>query len=119
MSKNLRDADYLAHIAEAIGRISSYVGDEGETGFLQDKKTQDAVIRNFEIIGEAVTKLSDELKANHSEIPWGEIAGMRHRLIHGYFAVNLNIVWSTIERVLPEFERQVRTLQSALTQRGN
>jgi len=55
------------------------------------------------------------LKAKHDEIPWGEIAGMRNRLIHGYFTVNLEIVWSTVERVLPEFEAQIRVLAGELS----
>jgi uncharacterized protein with HEPN domain len=81
---------------------------------LQDEKTQDAVIRNLEIIGEAATKLSPELKAKYDEIPWGDIAGMRNRLIHGYFEVNLDIVWSTVEKVLPEFEAQIKALRREL-----
>ena len=88
MSKDLRDEDYLEPILEAISRINRYVADGGKHAFLQDEKTQDAVIRNLEIIGEAATKLSPELKTKHDEIPWGDIAGMRNRLIHGYFAVS-------------------------------
>ncbi|MBY0580015.1 MAG: DUF86 domain-containing protein [Burkholderiales bacterium] len=75
---------------------------------------QDAVIRNLEIIGEAVTKLGPDLKEQYKHVPWGEIAGMRNRLIHGYFAVNLRIVWDTVKEVLPEFLGKIEAIQSEL-----
>ena len=91
MSKELRDADYLEHIQEAIRKIQRYVADKSETDFMADDLVQDGVIRNLEIIGEAVTELSPKLKAANGHVSWGEIAGMRNRLIHGYISVNLLI----------------------------
>ena len=79
--------------------------------FLEDLKTQDAVIRNIEIIGEATKNLSDEIRNKYPEIPWNHMIGMRNRLIHGYFDVNLDIVWDTIRSDLPPlveaFERVI------------
>jgi uncharacterized protein with HEPN domain len=114
MSKELRDQDYLEHIQDAITKIRRYVASKNEAGFMADDLVQDGVIRNLEIIGEAVTKLSPELKAAHSDVPWGEISGMRNRLIHGYISVNLQIVWDTVEKVLPEFLARVEGIQKEI-----
>jgi uncharacterized protein with HEPN domain len=111
MSKELRDQDYLEHIQDAIGKVQRYVAGKNEADFMADDLVQDGVIRNLEIIGEAVTKLSPELKAAHSDVPWGEISGMRNRLIHGYISVNLQIVWDTVVKVLPEFLARIEEIQ--------
>lgn len=97
---------YLCHIRDAIYQIREYTVD-GEEAFSRDKKTQDAVIRNFEIIGEAVKNLPSEITARHTNIPWRSIAGMRDRLIHHYFGVNLNLVWATIETRLDPLKKAV------------
>jgi len=109
---NLRDADYLNHVLGAISSIESYTVD-GEAAFMRDRRTQDAVIRNLEVIGEAVNKLSPDLQAAHPEIPWADIVGMRNRLIHGYLTVDLNIVWSTVKQVLPSFRTKITELLGA------
>lgn len=114
MSKELRDQDYLEHIQGAIAKIRRYIAGKNEAGFMADDLVQDSVIRNLEIIGEAVTKLSTELKAAHGDVPWGEISGMRNRLIHGYISVNLQIVWDTVEKVLPGFLVQVESIQKQI-----
>ncbi|MEW5890551.1 MAG: DUF86 domain-containing protein [Pseudomonadota bacterium] len=116
MSKELRDLDYLEHIQEAINKIQRFTADKAEADFLANELVQDAVIRNLEIIGEAVTKLSPGLKARHGSVPWGEISGMRNRLVHGYMTVNLEIVWSTVEKVLPDFLEKVKDIQRELQQ---
>lgn len=118
MSIDLRDSDYLEHIQDAIGKIHRYVAGKNETEFVADELVQDGVIRNLEIIGEAVTKISQELKAAHSDIPWRETSGMRNRLIHGYFSVNIQIVWDTVERVLPEFLEKITTIKDELANGG-
>jgi uncharacterized protein with HEPN domain len=85
------DRVYLWHIRDCIDRILDYTRD-GQGVFLADTKTQDAVIRNLEIIGEAVKNISGDLKSVYPDIPWQRIAGMRDRMIHEYFGVNLQIV---------------------------
>lgn len=90
------DRALLEHMRLAIQRIESYASD-GEDAFLADTRTQDAVIRNFEVIGEAAKHLSPELKDRHPQIPWKQVAGMRDFLIHVYFGVNLARVWQTVE----------------------
>jgi uncharacterized protein with HEPN domain len=99
------DADLLEDIREAARRIRAYLGDLSSEQFIEDLKTQDAVIRNLEIIGEAVKNLSDELRVEHAAIPWKNIAGMRDRLIHHYFGVNLDVVWQVASVELPEVVR--------------
>ena len=89
-----RVASYLQHALEAIARLARYV-QGGEAEFLRDEKTQDAVIRNLEILGEAarnVERVDPALVAAHAEIPWKVVAGMRNRLSHGYFEVDLDVV---------------------------
>lgn len=114
MSKDFRDRDYLEHIQEAICKIQRYLIEKNEAQFMDDELLQDAVIRNLEIIGEAVTKLGPGVKTRHSDVPWNEIAGMRNRLIHGYMTVNLQIVWDTVVQVLPEFLLRIRVIVSEL-----
>ena len=75
--------------------------------FLDNKEKQYAVLRALEIIGEATKKLSKEMKAEYPEIQWSDIAGMRDKLIHQYFGVNLDLVWETVKKNLPELENQV------------
>lgn len=102
MTQSERDTDYVEHMAQAIARIQRYTSGKSFSDFEASELLQDGVIRNLEILGEAVTKLSPSLRARYSNIPWTEISGMRNRLIHGYMSVNLAIVWATVTRVVPE-----------------
>jgi uncharacterized protein with HEPN domain len=109
----LRVQDYLGHILGAISRIGRYTEDLTESAFLEDEMVQDAVIRNFEIIGEAarnVERDSPDFAARHSDIPWTLIYTMRNRAAHGYFSVDLEIVWKTIHQDLPELAMKIGTL---------
>lgn len=105
-----RDPAYLEHMLEGIARIRRYVGRKRRAGFLRDALLQDAVIRNIEIIGEAASRLSPAFAAGHAEVPWRDIVGMRHRLIHGYLKVNLETVWQVVERDLPALAPKLRAL---------
>ncbi|NDP65065.1 MAG: DUF86 domain-containing protein [Polaromonas sp.] len=85
-------ADYLRHILEAIDNIQAYTADADLTAFMADRKTQDAVIRNLEVIGEAcnnVAKNHPDFAAQHATVPWGFAYEMRNALAHGYFTVDL------------------------------
>jgi uncharacterized protein with HEPN domain len=107
------DRVYLAHVLDAIARAVRY-GRKGEKAFRADSMIQDAIVRNIQIIGEAVKKISPALKAKYPDVPWKEIAGMRDKVIHEYFGVNLNIVWSAVERELPDLRRRVRAIRAAM-----
>ena len=104
--------EILSDIKEAISRIKKYVTDLNFNQFLKDIKTQDAVVRNFEIIGEAVKLLPDNLKNKSESIPWSKIASIRDRLIHQYFGVNYEIIWAIIEEDLTDFLRKIDDLLS-------
>lgn len=106
-----RDLVYLGHMLEAIAKIRRFVGRKRRAGFLADPLLQDAVMRNIEIIGEAGGRVSREFSSLHVFIPWRDIAGMRHRLIHGYMQVNLGTVWQVVERDLPALEKSLAALQ--------
>lgn len=109
----LRVPEYLGHILEAIYRIDSYVEDIDEGGFIKDKKTQDAVIRNFEIIGEAcnnIAKQHPEFVSMHADIPFGSAYEMRNALAHGYFKIDLEVVWSTIHDDFPKLAQQIKAV---------
>lgn len=111
----LRAQDYLGHIVEAIDRIHRYVEDLTEAGFLADEKTQDAVVRNFEVLGEAsrnIEKHHPTFAQAHAEVPWDLIYTMRNRVAHGYFKVDYELVWKTIYTDLPELRRQVAALST-------
>lgn len=97
---------YLAHILEAIQRIESYIA-AGQEAFFDQKMVQDAVIRNFEIIGEATKRLPSEFRQAHPDIPWRGMASLRDVLIHDYAGVDLNEVWRVIENELPRVKEAV------------
>ncbi len=103
------DRPYLEHILEAIRKIDSYTAD-GRDAFMQNAMAQDAVLRNFEIIGEAAKRLSSDTKARRPDIPWRDVAGLRDVLIHNYMGVNLNRIWTVVARDLPPLRKGVENL---------
>ena len=100
---------YLGHIQDAIRDIKLYAS-VGEDAFLADRMRQDAIIRKLEIIGEEVKQLSAKTRARRPEIPWKQIAGMRDRLTHAYFGVDLGLVWRVVERDIQPVEAAVDSL---------
>lgn len=108
-----RTPDYLRHMLEAVQRIAAYLDGFDRAAFEADTRTQDAVIRNLEVIGEAARNVQgydSAFVALHPEIPWALAYRTRNALSHGYAEIDLAIVWSTATRNLPELEQQLLTL---------
>ncbi len=110
-----RADDYLGHILEAAQLARSYVEGMSKDQFLADRRTQQAVIFNLLIIGEAATQLSNarrQFVEQHPHIAWKSMTGMRNRLVHGYFTVDLQVVWDTVQDALPELVEQLVAIQN-------
>jgi len=110
MSKERILLDYLNDIIESIADIKEFTTGMTRESFSTDKKTIKAVVRSLEVIGEAANKLPDHVRDRYPEISWQEIIGMRNRLIHEYFGVDLDIVWQTIEEDLEPLENAVKKI---------
>ena len=111
------DRIYLLHIRDSIARIVEY-SREGRDGFFARPIVQDAVVRNLEIIGEAVKNLSEPIKSSHPNVPWKRIAGMRDKMIHEYFGVNLQLVWEVVEKDLRDLNSAVDSILGELPDSG-
>lgn len=113
---SLRTADYLDHMILAIESVFTYVSGMDREAFGADRKTQDAVIRNLEIVGEAcnnVLRRDPVFAQSHPEVPWRFAYEMRNVLAHGYFVVDLDVVWTTVSSDLPEMMVNVRALRQS------
>lgn len=104
------DTIYLRHILDAIAEIEEYTTDVNEIGFMKQGMVQSAVIHQIQIIGEAARRLSPETRSSYSDIPWQDIVGMRHKLVHDYFGVDLKAVWETITNDLPPFKKVIQQI---------
>ena len=113
------DKEFLLDIIEAIKRIELYTKELSYADFIQKTETQDAVVRNFEIIGEAVKNVSKTLKAKYNNIQWKEITGMRDKVIHFYFGVNWDIVWGAAKDSLPPFKEKIEGILKAIEDSKN
>ena len=105
-----RDDAYLLDILIAARKVLRYAEGFSWESFRQDDRTQDAVMRNIQIIGEAARKLSQEFRGDHSDIPWNEILGMRNRLVHEYGRILVEKVWETVVDDIPALVRQIEPL---------
>ena len=106
-----RDADLLVgDMRASIEKIGRYTAGYTRETFLHDERTVDAVVRNLEILGEASRQLPDEFVAQHPEVPWRLIAGLRNRIVHDYFGLDLEILWQIISRDIPPLRTQLKSL---------
>lgn len=112
MSVN-RLPDYLGHMRQAIADAQSFTEGMAQTDFEQDKRTQQAVVMSLIVLGEAATKVMDLhplFAEQHKQIPWRSMRGMRNRIAHGYFDINLEVVWDTVQTALPALKSQLDAL---------
>jgi uncharacterized protein with HEPN domain len=119
--KQSRVNDYLEHMLEAIQLASSYVDGLDEPGFLADRRTQQAVILNIVVLGEAATKLANDhpaFVALHPDVPWQSMRGMRNRMAHGYFDIDLAIVWQTVKSSLPSLAERLAAIRDGVSGSG-
>ncbi len=107
----------LRHIGECIARVQEYTGGK-RSAFYNSPLVQDAVIRNLQILSESTLRLSDSLKATEPEVPWRAIAGFRNVLTHGYLQIDLNAVWSVVDRDLPDLSVTVERMIGAIEPPG-
>lgn len=114
MSDERTILDYLEDISNAILDIRSFVHGMSADAFMADKKTVNAVVRSLEVIGEATGKIPTDIRMRCPDVPWDEIIGMRNRLIHEYFGVDLDIVWQTIQDDLAALETAITTMLNEL-----
>jgi uncharacterized protein with HEPN domain len=115
MTSGARLADYLDHMADATGQALSYVQEMDKPGFLADRRTQQAVILNLMILGEAATRVLAEhadFAAAHPQVPWRSIKGMRNRIAHGYFELDLDVVWDTVNAALPGLAEELPAIRA-------
>jgi uncharacterized protein with HEPN domain len=101
-------------IWEAIGKIERFTKGIEADKFLRDEKTADAVVRNLEVIGEAVTRLPAPFRQQHLHVEWGKIIGLRHRIVHEYFGVDLHIIWQIVNDDIPSFKKDIARLRKEM-----
>jgi uncharacterized protein with HEPN domain len=105
---------FLGHILESIDLIESYSEDVDEIEFMRSTPLQDKLVRRIEIIGEAVKNLPEDLKREHPEIPWRDIAGLRDIIVHQYFGLDLELIWDVVKRDIPELKPRLKRIQEEL-----
>ena len=105
------DSLFLADIREAIAKILAYTAG-GREAFLADGRTQDAVLRNIEVIGEAARNVSEATRKAHPAVPWREMADMRNKVIHDYFRLDVDVIWDVIQNDLPSLKLQMDSLRA-------
>lgn len=101
----------LDDICEALDRIEQYISGMSFDVFSKDRKSVDAVVRNLEIIGEASNRLPADFKDSHSQIEWHKVVGLRHRIVHEYFGIDLQIVWQILQKDLPSLRQAISQIR--------
>jgi len=105
---------YLNDILEAIRKIEKYTDNLSFDDFIEDELIQDGVVRNLEIVGEAVKNIPEEIKNKNPEIEWQKIAGLRDILIHAYFGIDVDIVWNIVKKKIPKLKKEILEVLSKL-----
>ena len=105
------DSIYIDHILNSINRILVYISGMDQEAFEANLVTQDAVVRQLEVIGEATKRVSKKLRSKHPDIPWSDMVGMRDVLIHDYIDVDLGVVWKTASEDIPNLKDLILKLQ--------
>jgi uncharacterized protein with HEPN domain len=98
---------------EAVEKVERYTVGFDHDSFVQDEKTIDSVVRNFEIIGEAANKLPPEFRENHPDVQWKKILGLRHRIVHDYFDIDVEIIWQIIEKDIPALKQNLQLIKQS------
>lgn len=111
------DRERILDMLEAIDRIERHT-EKGREAFERDELIQTWVVHHLEIIGEAASKLSQEFRDTHQEVPWPQIVAMRNVIAHEYFGIDLDAVWQVVERDLPELTQKLNTIEQELPSRG-
>ena len=102
--------DYLQDILDAVNDIESFVDGLTYEEFIKDRKTLNAVVRSIEIIGEASKNIPETMKAKYKELPWKQMAGMRDKLIHAYFGVDVEMLWKAVKENIPPLRRSIQQM---------
>jgi len=111
--------DYINDIMDSIEKIETFTKNMEYNKFISDDKTNYAVVRCFEIIGEATKSIPKQIIKNNQHVPWQEMAGIRDKLIHGYFGVNLEVVWKTIKEDIPNLKPKITQIINDLNSDKN
>lgn len=105
----------IQDIWEALEKIERYIEGMTQETFAADEKTADAVVRNLEVIGEAANRLPDDFKAWHASVEWDKVVGLRHRIVHDYFGIDLEIIWHILKNDLPVFKSALQRIREELS----
>lgn len=109
------DSVFLNHIVDGAKLIGEYLAGASRDGFVANRMVQDAVIRELEVIGEATKNISEDLRSKYPDIPWNKMSGMRDKLIHGYFGVDLDAVWDTATKDIPELAKRIESILRSIS----
>lgn len=109
--------DYIQDILDCINDVEGFIEGMNFEQFVKDKKTTNAVVRSIEVIGEASKKIPKTLKGKHPDIPWKKMAGMRNKLIHEYFGIDMEILWKTAKEEIPVLKSSIENVLKGLSER--